>query len=685
MANYSELHQTINDNIKPNGNQQITAQVLQNVLNAIVNSLAEGYLFAGVATADGNPGSLDQNAWWLAGPGTYANNGNITVAEGKLAALMWDGEWSSSTVDVGGVIKAGTGIKLDESGAIEIDLVAGDFISIEGNKISCTLDANPFYFTDALPESPVPGTENKVYVVPNGEGTGFDLYQWDAETSAFNKVGSISFTFDPSDFVKKNEVNDVEGPTTLSGDMAYQLGLRNTTSRSAGMDFDNGAGEGENMLLVKSKAGNPATDSYMQVLLNGGNDVLTFDSDGLHVGDSSQSQRVLPTIILNRDSEHNFFSFDLISFTYSGIYALLESAFQKNFKICINDTLTEQIVDVVTYYKTSSNKYELLYTLGLSHIFAIVESDDTVSVERRYSFVRRIMASDYGISSWYNASGTSIDLYNALHRLIADTNNVDGVLGILCDSNHTYAITDINVATAGVLLVSFQSANYRRNIVLEITPTGEFTTWAWPYTVVLDATTYCPIARKWTGVYENMSDSGLLNQIKSAIAAGATIYLKDTSGIYMVDYIGQDSSGLFIAYKVLISRFGYGVMHINFNLNTGAFSMYPRGGKVVLYGNEFVPGNITLWTSENLINVSIGNNLYILLTEAAKFNCEIVLCNEALNSAMNSYKVNSVVLDSDAVQLDYFLNWTNTKIPVQKALITTTAISILSGSIDVGA
>ena len=644
MANYSELHQTINDNIKPNGNQQITGQVLQNVLNAIVDSLAEGYLFAGVATADGNPGSLDQNAWWLAGPGTYANYGNITVAEGKLAALMWSGEWSSSTVDVGGVIKAGTGIKLDESGAIAIDLVAGDFISIEGNKISCTLDANPFYFTDALPETPVPGTENKVYVVPNSEGTGYDLYQWDAETSAFNKVGSISFTFDPSDFVKKNEVNEAEGPTTLSGDMAYQLGLRNRTSQRVGIDFDNGAGDSINQMVVKSKAGNPATDSYIQMLLNGGDNVLTFDSDGLHVGDSSQSQRVLPTILLISNADHDFFIGPDVNgqprtFTYPGLYNLLASIYPHKYKIRVVGETNIFDAEVFFIYKSAtSDAYIIIYGKGKFVISASVSSDDTLKINPVYAYARRILAKTYGISSWYNASGTSVELYNDLRSFIGGEYNSEGLLGFLCDSNHTYAITDINTASGNVLLVSFQNVNHLKTMTLEIKPTGEFIATAWPYTVVLDAMTYCPIARKWTGVYQGMSDSGLLNQIKSAIATGSTIYLKDTSGMYLVDYFAQDTE-LYITYKVPIGPWGYGIMHINFNLNTGAFSMLPRGGTVVLYGNEFMAGDIALWTTVTSTRKMAASNLYTVFSEAMKFNCTIVLCNQALDSAMASFTV----------------------------------------------
>lgn len=539
MANYSELHQTINDNIKPNGNQQITGQVLQNVLNAIVDSLAEGYLFAGVATADGNPGSLDQNAWWLAGPGTYANYGNITVAEGKLAALMWSGEWSSSTVDVGGVIKAGTGIKLDESGAIAIDLVAGDFISIEGNKISCTLDANPFYFTDALPETPVPGTENKVYVVPNSEGTGYDLYQWDAETSAFNKVGSISFTFDPSDFVKKNEVNEAEGPTTLSGDMAYQLGLRNRTSQRVGIDFDNGAGDSINQMVVKSKAGNPATDSYMQMLLNGGDNVLTFDSDGLHVGDSSQSQRVLPTILLISNADHDFFIGPDVNgqprtFTYPGLYNLLASIYPHKYKIRVVGETDIFDAEVSFIYKSATyDTYIIIYGKGKFVISASVSSDDTLKIYPVYAYARRILAKTYGISSWNNASGTSVELYNDLRSFIAGTYNSDGSLGFLCDINNTYAITDINTATGGVLLIAFQNAATQKTMLLEVSPTGEFSISAWPKVQVLWADSYNLIAsgmpRPDAWLVADGTDVSLYNAVNEAYKHGYQLILKEYS------------------------------------------------------------------------------------------------------------------------------------------------------------
>lgn len=41
MADYSDLRQAINDNIKTNGNQEITGSMLNSVLNLMVNVMEE--------------------------------------------------------------------------------------------------------------------------------------------------------------------------------------------------------------------------------------------------------------------------------------------------------------------------------------------------------------------------------------------------------------------------------------------------------------------------------------------------------------------------------------------------------------------------------------------------------------------------------------------------------------------
>ena len=57
MSNYNSLKATIDANIKQNGRQEITGQILNSVLNQMVNILGAGYQFAGVATIATKPGA----------------------------------------------------------------------------------------------------------------------------------------------------------------------------------------------------------------------------------------------------------------------------------------------------------------------------------------------------------------------------------------------------------------------------------------------------------------------------------------------------------------------------------------------------------------------------------------------------------------------------------------------------
>ena len=87
MANWSTLKAAIAKVIKTNGNQEITGQLLQNVLNNIVSSVGENSTFAGIATPATNPGVPDGNVFYLATEaGTYANFGGI-VNNGECLIL----------------------------------------------------------------------------------------------------------------------------------------------------------------------------------------------------------------------------------------------------------------------------------------------------------------------------------------------------------------------------------------------------------------------------------------------------------------------------------------------------------------------------------------------------------------------------------------------------------------------
>lgn len=94
MSNYNSLKTTIDANIKQNGRQEITGQILNSVLNQMVTTLGAGYQFAGVATTATNPGSPDAKVFYIAnGKGIYTNFGGIEVTEDEVVVLYWDSSW----------------------------------------------------------------------------------------------------------------------------------------------------------------------------------------------------------------------------------------------------------------------------------------------------------------------------------------------------------------------------------------------------------------------------------------------------------------------------------------------------------------------------------------------------------------------------------------------------------------
>lgn len=100
MANYAVLKAAIEDVIKTNGNNEITGQLLQDTLIAMINSLGAEYQFAGVATNATNPGTPDHNVFYIAGAGTYPNFGATNVPIGCLGIFMYNGNWIYNVKEV---------------------------------------------------------------------------------------------------------------------------------------------------------------------------------------------------------------------------------------------------------------------------------------------------------------------------------------------------------------------------------------------------------------------------------------------------------------------------------------------------------------------------------------------------------------------------------------------------------
>lgn len=99
MAKWTILKSAIADAIKNNGNQEITGQVLQNVLNSIVSSVGENATFAGVATPTTNPGVPDGPVFYIASEeGTYSNFGGIELENGLHILSFSENIWSKKTI-----------------------------------------------------------------------------------------------------------------------------------------------------------------------------------------------------------------------------------------------------------------------------------------------------------------------------------------------------------------------------------------------------------------------------------------------------------------------------------------------------------------------------------------------------------------------------------------------------------
>lgn len=101
MSNYSSIKATIDANIKTNDNEEITGAILNSVLDEMVDALAAGYLFKGVASTSTNPGSPDEKVFYVAPPGTYTYFGNQTVPAATTGFFKWDTSWHLETIQTG--------------------------------------------------------------------------------------------------------------------------------------------------------------------------------------------------------------------------------------------------------------------------------------------------------------------------------------------------------------------------------------------------------------------------------------------------------------------------------------------------------------------------------------------------------------------------------------------------------
>lgn len=87
--------------IKENGNEEITGNILQQVLIAMINALGAGFQFMGEATPDTAPGTPDARVFYFAQDvGTYSNFDGLVLDGSSVAFLLWSSSWSHVVVNI---------------------------------------------------------------------------------------------------------------------------------------------------------------------------------------------------------------------------------------------------------------------------------------------------------------------------------------------------------------------------------------------------------------------------------------------------------------------------------------------------------------------------------------------------------------------------------------------------------
>lgn len=101
MGNYEQLKQAVSNVIKDNGNYEITGDILQNTLLSIISTVGGNATFAGIATPETNPGTPDQNVFYLASePGVYTNFGGVNLIDQVLIFANTNGQWVAKNTNI---------------------------------------------------------------------------------------------------------------------------------------------------------------------------------------------------------------------------------------------------------------------------------------------------------------------------------------------------------------------------------------------------------------------------------------------------------------------------------------------------------------------------------------------------------------------------------------------------------
>lgn len=336
QGNYEQLKAAIAAVIKTNGNNEITGALMQQVLQSIVSQIGQNGTFAGIATPATNPGTPDQNVFYLASEaGVYANFAGYTLEAGHIGVFTnASGAWVAASIEVG-------------SSAI------GGFVALDS-------------IAD-LPESPsdphigyIIGTHLYVYVGTGGDtadGKYQDCGEFRGPAGEKGDQGNSGYSGAAGELEVVNNLTDGGATSALSAEMGKVL--------ADGLDkaFENwkGGGSSEDETLYQDTAARFTLDAstklinegdHIQLKVENGSGTYTFY---IYYTTASNPKRALGSVT---DSG----VIDIPSFSYGGyasynrVYAqgstaakftLIRKASAPAVEISFTDTVKEQIDDMI--------------------------------------------------------------------------------------------------------------------------------------------------------------------------------------------------------------------------------------------------------------------------------------------------------------------------------------------------
>ena len=190
MGNYEQLKQAVFDVIKTNGNQEITGAILQNTLLSIISTIGINATFAGIAKPTTNPGTPDQNVFYIASEnGTYSNFNGVTLNDEVVIFSNKNGSWEKTNAGLAtqnkllelesktvGIIVTHEFTTESYDVNLDFNYKAGDEVIVEvftDNSINTTINGNsttPYQDGDKYPSVSVNNGYGKATHIFNEDG-----------------------------------------------------------------------------------------------------------------------------------------------------------------------------------------------------------------------------------------------------------------------------------------------------------------------------------------------------------------------------------------------------------------------------------------------------------------------------------------------------------------------------------